>query len=147
MGGTVFPPYSLASGQGYGKGKSSIGDLLQKDLGQQATSSRTVVISASASFPSPRPHRRCWWWWWSSGSPGCPTTSSISGLSLGCSRWPPPPSSSGSLPTAWPTATPPWTPSFTPFSPKTSGRLISKCSSAKPARSHLLMTLKKIKVD
>ena len=47
MGGTVFPPYSLASGQGYGKGKSSIGDLLQKDLGQQATSSRTVVISAS----------------------------------------------------------------------------------------------------
>ena len=43
----MFPPYSLASGQGYGKGKSSIGDLLQKDLGQQATSSRTVVISAS----------------------------------------------------------------------------------------------------
>ena len=47
MGWAVFPPYSLASGQGYDKGKSGNGDLLQKDLGQQAMASRTVVISAS----------------------------------------------------------------------------------------------------
>ena len=43
----MFPPYSLASGQGYGKGKSGNCDLLQKDLGQQAMASRAVVISAS----------------------------------------------------------------------------------------------------
>ena len=47
MSAAVFPPYTLASGQGYGKGKGGNGDLLQKALDQQAMASRTVVISAS----------------------------------------------------------------------------------------------------
>ena len=42
MGGTVFPPCSLAWGL-YGRGN---GDLLQKDFYQHTSTPRTVVVSA-----------------------------------------------------------------------------------------------------
>lgn len=77
-----------------------------------------------------RRRRRCSSWLLCSCSPGCHTTSSPCGQSLGTFPWTTSPSPSASSLTAWPTGTPASTPSFTLSSRRISARPAAKSSPA-----------------
>lgn len=77
-----------------------------------------------------RQHRQCFLWLLCSCSPGCLTTSSQCGQSLGTFPSTTSPSPSASSPIAWPMGTPASTPSFTLSSQRTSARPVSRPSTA-----------------